>query len=314
MKILVVGGSGYVGRNVVRMLAEQGAEPVNFDAAPPRPEHATPGVPFVRGDMANLDEVMRAVVDHDIQRMVVVAYIVAPLLSPDYRDLVAASRVNVLGIANVFEAARLARVERVIYASTIGVFGHRGTEPSDVVTESTPMSPVHGAPGPGLYSLMKAVNNQMAERYEELYDIRIAKVHSAAVIGAGNTAFSRRMIQLPALGQPGVANFPSNAPRNIVGVADISQLYTKMALSGEVRHNNYLGTGPAPTGKEIADIVVKYLPEAQITFNEDADVHAWNFDNSRAVNEFNWQLQTAEEMVLSEINDTRIEAGMEPVG
>jgi nucleoside-diphosphate-sugar epimerase len=314
MKVLVMGGSGYVGRNVVRMLADQGAEPVSFDVAPPRSEHATAGVPFVRGDMANMDEVMKALVEHEIQRMVVVAYIVAPLLSPDYRDLVAASRVNVLGIANVFESARLARVERVIYASTIGVFGHRGTEADDVVTENTPMSPVHGAPGPGLYSLMKAVNNQMAERYEELYDIRIAKVHSAAVIGAGNTAFSQRMIQLPALGQPGVANFPSSAPRNIVGVADISQLYTKMALADEVRHNNYLGTGPAPTGREIADIVTRYLPEAQITFAEDADVHAWNFDNSRAVNEFNWQLQSAEGMILSEINDTRIDAGMEPVG
>ena len=161
---------------------------------------------------------------------------------------------------------------------------------------------------------MKLVNNAMAERYSITYGIQITKVHCAAVIGPGNTAFSRRMIQFPALGKPGFGNWPSTGPRNILGVSDIAQLYTKMALADEIRHDTYMGTGPSPTGREIADIVKKHLPDADISFDEKGRVPAWNFDNSRAVQEFDWKIQSVEEMILDEINGTRTAEGLAPVG
>lgn len=87
-----------------------------------------------------------------------------------------------------------------------------------------------------------------------------------------------------------------------------------MVLADEIRHDTYMGTGPSPTGREIADTVKKYLPDAEIAFDEKARVPAWNFDNSRAVQEFNWKIQPVEEMVLDEINGTREVAGLPPVG
>jgi hypothetical protein len=75
-----------------------------------------------------------------------------------------------------------------------------------------------------------------------------------------------------------------------------------------------MGTGPSPSGRAIADIVIKYLPDAEITFDEKARVPAWNFDNSRAVKEFDWTIQPVEEMVVDEINGTRQAAGLPPVG
>ena len=80
-----------------------------------------------------------------------------------------------------------------------------------------------------------------------------------------------------------------------------------------MKHDTYMGTGPSPTGREIADIVIKYLPDAEITFDEKARVPAWNFDNSRAVKEFDWKIQSVEEMVLDEINGTREAAGLPSV-
>jgi hypothetical protein len=44
-----------------------------------------------------------------------------------------------------------------------------------------------------------------------------------------------------------------------------------------------------------------------------ARVPAWNFDNSRALKEFAWRIQSVEEMVLDEINGTREAAGLAPV-
>ena len=309
MKIMIVGSSGYIGRHVVKHLAARGAEVVAFDLVLAPAKSAVSGVPFIQGNMTNLEEVMAAIVDNGIQRMVALGYYMTPLLSPECRDLLNAARVNIIGVTNLFEAARLAKIQRVIFASTVGIFGYQdgyGPEPIDENTE--PRAPK------SLYGLMKLVNNGLAERYTKTYGIQIVKVHSAAVIGPGNTAFSRQMIQLPALGKPGFANWPSSGPRNIVGVTDIAQLYTKMALADEVKHDTYMGTGPAPTGSEIAALVKKYLPNAEITFDEKARIPAWNFDNSRTVKEFDWQIQPVDEMVVDEINGTREAAGLPVVG
>lgn len=309
MKIMVVGSSGYIGRHVVKNLAAQGAEVVAFDLVPAAAQWAVPGVPFIQGNMANLEEVMSAVLENSVQGIIALGYYMTPLLSPECRDLLNAARVNIIGVTHLFEAARLAKIQRVIFASTVGIFGYQdgyGAEKIDETTE--PRAPK------SLYGLMKLVNNGLAERYTKIYGIQIVKVHSAAVIGPGNTAFSKRMIQDPALGKPGYGNWPSAGPRNIVGVGDIAQLYTKMALADEVKQDTYMGTGPAPTGNELAALVKKYLPKAEITFDEKSRVPAWNFDNSKTVKEFGWKIQSVEEMVLDEINGTREAAGLPNVG
>ena len=308
MKIMVVGSSGYIGRHVVKSLAAQGADVVAFDVSPAPANWLQPGVAFIQGNMANLEEVMAAVVDHGVQRIVALGYFMTPLLAPECRDLLNAARVNILGVTNLFEAARLAHLGRVVFASTVGTFGYQDSYGPEPITENTEAR----APK-SLYGLMKLLNNGLAERYTKTFGIQIVKVHSTAVIGPGNTAFSRQMIQQPALGKAGYANWPSAASRNIVGVADIAQLYTKIALAAQVKHDTYMGTGPSPTGREIADIVIKYLPDAEISFDEKARVPAWNFDNSRAIKEFDWKIQPVEKMVLDEINGTREAAGLAPV-
>ena len=58
MKIMVVGSSGYIGRRVVKSLAEQRAEIVGFDLVPAPQEPTLYGVPFVQGDMVNLEEIV----------------------------------------------------------------------------------------------------------------------------------------------------------------------------------------------------------------------------------------------------------------
>ena len=309
MKIMVVGSSGYIGRHVVKNLAAQGAEVVAFDLVPAAAQWAVPGVPFIQGNMANLEEVMSAVLENSVQCIIALGYYMTPLLSPECRDLLNAARVNIIGVTHLFEAARLAKIQRVIFASTVGIFGYQDGYGAEKIEETTePRAPK------SLYGLMKLVNNGLAERYTKIYGIQIVKVHSAAVIGPGNTAFSKRMIQDPALGKPGYGNWPSTGPRNIVGVGDIAQLYTKMALADEVKQDTYMGTGPAPTGNELAALVKKYLPKAEITFDEKSRVPAWNFDNSKTVKEFGWKIQSVEEMVLDEINGTREAAGLPNVG
>ena len=139
MKIMVVGGSGYIGRRVVQSLASQGADVIEFDVSPAPANWNRPDVPFIQGNMANLEEVMAAIVDHGVQRIVALGYFMTPLLAPECRDLLNAARVNIIGVTNLFEAARLAHLNRVIFASTVGIFGYQdgyGPEPINENTEA----------------------------------------------------------------------------------------------------------------------------------------------------------------------------------
>ena len=170
MKIMVVGSSGYIGRRVVKNLSNGGADVIGFDIAPPAKEQSAR---FIQGNMTNLEEVMAAVVDYGVQRIVALGYFMTPLLAPECRDLLNAARVNILGVTNLFEAARLAHLDRVVFASTVGTFGYQdGYGPEPINENTEPRAPK------SLYGLMKLLNNGLAERYSKTFGIQIVKVHS----------------------------------------------------------------------------------------------------------------------------------------
>jgi nucleoside-diphosphate-sugar epimerase len=70
MKIMVVGSSGYIGRHVVKNLASQGADVIAFDLVPAAARDSVAGVPFIQGNMTNLEEVLSAILENGIQRIV----------------------------------------------------------------------------------------------------------------------------------------------------------------------------------------------------------------------------------------------------
>jgi GDP-D-mannose dehydratase len=87
--------------------------------------------------MVNLEEVMSAISEQGVQRIVALGYYMTPLLAPECRDLLNAARVNIIGITNLFEAARLARLQRVIFASTVGIFGYQDAYGREFIDEQT---------------------------------------------------------------------------------------------------------------------------------------------------------------------------------
>lgn len=117
-RVLVTGGTGFVGLRAAAALAAAGHSVRVFDLAP-RPERLPPGLDaeIVAGDITDTASVIEAA--HGCDGIVHLA----GLMTVDCaRDPVLGARVNLIGSLNVFEAAKARRLP-VAYLSTAGVFG-----------------------------------------------------------------------------------------------------------------------------------------------------------------------------------------------
>jgi UDP-glucose 4-epimerase len=134
-RILVTGGTGAIGPAVVTALADAGhwvrvlsRSPIGRDAAPRASQ-------LVQGDIAQPEDVSRALRGIDV-----VVHLAALLHVPPTRKQPSAGyrRVNVEGVRHIVTAARTTGLKRIVLASTIAVYGEA---PGGVATEETRPSP-----------------------------------------------------------------------------------------------------------------------------------------------------------------------------
>ena len=129
MSVLVTGGTGFIGAQVVRMLLEQGEKgAVVFDINPSTKllDDVADQVEVVRGDLGNFSHVLNVVKTF---RPKVIYHMGGMLSVPSDADPAASFRANAMGTFHVLEAARLLDVAQVLFASTIATYGMDVREP-----------------------------------------------------------------------------------------------------------------------------------------------------------------------------------------
>ncbi|WP_091323321.1 NAD(P)-dependent oxidoreductase [Arthrobacter sp. cf158] len=153
MRIAVTGGSGKLGRSVVRRLTQDGHQVLNIDRA------GTRGRGYVTVDLRNYGQVLDVILGLDDQHdgldaIVHLAAIPAPGLAPD----AAIFENNMVSTYNVFQAARRAGIKKVVYASSETVLGL----PFDIDPPYIPVDEEYTARPESTYSLVKHLEEQMA--------------------------------------------------------------------------------------------------------------------------------------------------------
>jgi len=160
-RIAVTGGSGKLGRAVVRELLDNGYEVVNLDRAPS--PHPDARASFVRVDLTDYGQVLEALtaVDDRYSRIDGVAHLAA-IPAPGLTTNSATFANNVPTTYNVFAAAQAAGITNVVWASSETVLGlpfGENPPPSFPVDEEYPVRPST------TYSLGKAVEEEMARHF-----------------------------------------------------------------------------------------------------------------------------------------------------
>src|SRR5882757_2098380 len=171
MAIVVIGGTGFIGRRLIPLLAKRGEQIVCMDINPGAAAFGDP-VKVVRGDVTQFDEVMAVVSEAKPDRLINLSYYIGNDLPPRV-----ATKLNVVGMDNCFEAARLCGVKHTVYASSLAVSGQQSNFGERAATEDDLKY------GANQYAAHKIFNEWQAKDYSEKYGMVITGVRPANVTG-----------------------------------------------------------------------------------------------------------------------------------
>ena len=140
MKILVVGGAGYIGSVCSELLLDEGHEVAIFDNLIEGHQHAVdPRANFIRGDLADREQIEAAL---SSTRPDAVMHFAAYALVPEsMRDPSKYFRNNVSNGLNLLDAMLVTGVRRIIFSSTCALFGPPERVPIDETTPTRPINP-----------------------------------------------------------------------------------------------------------------------------------------------------------------------------
>ena len=160
MKILVTGGSGFIGSHITDKLIDKGHKVKIYDLDTPKYDQKCD---YIKGDVLDLYRLIQESRDHEIiYHLAAEANVNRFYDSPIYSNqITSASTINVL------EAARANKLKRVLLASTEWVYGSPTIDENTLITEETPTTnnPDH------IYTSAKIASEMFCKNYNRLYDV-----------------------------------------------------------------------------------------------------------------------------------------------
>lgn len=266
--ILVTGGTGLVGAYAVGMLLERGERPVVYDIALNERLLKAVGIEtekttLIRGDMLDLPALISAIRENDCDRII---HLAAFLGEEVQRRPYSGVRLNFMGTVNVFEAARLEKVARVIFPSSGTVYLGSLGEGLKKIDESIPMNP------PSVYAATKASCEFMGRAYAKRYGFEfICLRYVGGLYGPSPTALKatreiaiQEMIRAAVKGEPAKIPWPY-APTEVLYGKDAAKGTVLAVLKDRFKDQLFhIGNGQLVGGEDILRAIKKHFPGANI--------------------------------------------------
>ena len=159
-KVLVTGGAGFIGSNLVDKLIEQGIEVIVLDnLSTGKKENINPKAVFHNVDLSKLTSA-----DYVLFKGVDVVFHLAALarVQPSIEDPVSFNEANINGTLNVLLASHKTGVKRVVYSASSSAYGNASIFPTPENHPTNPLSP---------YGLQKYVGEQYCKVFSEVYGL-----------------------------------------------------------------------------------------------------------------------------------------------
>lgn len=307
MTVFVIGGTGFIGTRVIPLLIARGETVVCMDINLHTANFSAFGdkVRVTRGDVTQFDDVINQMQASGADRVMNLSYNLGADLPPHL-----ATKLNIVGMDNCFEAARILKVKHTVYASSLAVNGQQRHFGDRMVTEDD----LHR--GDYQYAMHKSFNEWQAKDYVAKFGMQITGIRPANVAGPDKVRGSVdhvNVITRPARGE--AITFPfADAMRCPIHVDDISEVFVRVVMTDKPKHQIYSSGGHMISMGDLAAMVREFLPDAKISFDKETGgkENSGNYliDNTRLVSEFGVQYAPYRSRVLQIINEVRAEQGL----
>lgn len=267
MSTLVVGGGSFIGAYVARRLLREGTTVVAYDLDVRdnaihrvlEPDELA-RIRFVRGDVLDLVGLLHAARDHRVGDIV---HLAAALIPACEAEPALGVRVNVDGFNHVLETARVVGARRVVWSSSIAVYGPPESYAGEP-DEEAPHRPTT------VYGACKSLNEYMAAYYTRAFGVDTIGLRFTVVYGPGRLRgalayrLGRELLEKPAHGQP--ARVPAgDGLVNWQHVEDAAQAVLLALRRPGPTPSRVFNTGGEPLRvREAAAVVQRLLPDARL--------------------------------------------------
>lgn len=281
MKVLVTGGSGFIGSHVVDKLRDRGFDVRIFDMILPT---FRKDVEFYQGSLLNPDEISMAMVGVDV------VYHLAAIadVKQVYEEPLYSEQINVRGTMNLLHTAARHKIARFVYISTTWVYS--GAVPNEV-DETTPLlSPPH------LYTATKIAAEYYCLSYSQLYGLPVTILRYGIPYGprARDGAVVPIFVRKAMAGEPLTIAGDGSQFRKFVYVEDLAEGSVRALQSiGKNKIYNLDGTEKV-TIKQIAETVQKVIGNVKIEYvpARPGDFTGKDVSSLLAKRELGWEART----------------------
>ena len=271
-RVLVVGGAGFVGGNLVQTLVNRGAAPIvvvdNLLSSNRTPVLELPGVRFIRGSIADPDVLARLTDDFDY------AFHLATFHGNQnsMHDPLADHRNNLLTTVSLYERlSSFRRLRRVVYASAGCTVARKVYGTAAPTREDDPISLDLDSP----YQISKVVGEMYGNYYHARHGLPVVHARFQNVYGPGEILGAGRWRGTAATvwrnvtptfvyrainGLPLILENRGRSSRDFIYVDDIVDGLMRCATRGEAGEVYNLASGVETTIRELAETINACLP------------------------------------------------------
>jgi len=273
--VLVTGGAGFIGAYVTRRLLREGFRVVVYDLQPSGnvldlllPDHRkAQNAPILeRGEITDLGRLLAICRRYEVESIV---HLASPLTMDVIANAWSGMRDICMGTHAVFTTAIEARLRRVVWTSSVAVYGERGDYPAGSLSESAFHKPQN------LYGASKSLCEVMARQLAETDGLESIGLRLSVVYGAGRRrgymTYPSALMREAAAGSSVVVRFGDQRLhwQYVEEVADMvfTALSSPRAGGGRV----YNAFGDSRSWREAGEILKALRPALSVEFRNEVD-------------------------------------------
>lgn len=312
MRVLVVGGAGYIGSNMTAMLVDTGNEPIVFDNLSKGHKAAIGNTEFIHGELDDYDLLIGTLKKYKIEAVMHFAALIE--VTESVREPIKYYHNNVVCTQNLLAAMQAAGVQKFVFSSSAAVYGIPEKVP---ITEDCPTKPInpYGQTKLAVEQICHSLSKSDKLNYAALRYFNAAGAGQNATLGEDHKPESHLIPKIieAALDKINEAKiFGTDYPtpdgtciRDYIHIEDLCRVHLlaldKLETSSELIYN--LGNGKGYSVREVIGMVKKVsAKDFKVTESNrrPGDSPILTSDASKAINELGWKPQFPElEQIVS---------------